>query len=230
VKHTIEVESETLLLLDGKCDAKTQDEIERLKSSIAIAKDSSLPEREAAMVVEIVSYARKNGRLTYQHVQIKRCPCCNRFDGYWPVRRSTRFKTKGNPDHDHPKVFSAIDLGRGFLTFPNFIFIGYCESCKPRVEPVLLPLIQDLKAEFPKHWEAAPHKWKRYDNQKCNGCGWVGHEGQMIHLHAIMGGTYPGQCPKCGAQNVFLGRRNIESIEGFTMVEQKPLTIAATPP
>ena len=77
-----------------------------------------------------------------------------------------------------------------------------------------------VQAEFPKHWEAASHKFRRYDNRACTRCGWSGHDGQMRPLRTFMGdGFYPGGCPNCDAENSPLGQTIIKRGEGFTVVE-----------
>jgi hypothetical protein len=39
----------------------------------------------------------------------------------------------------------------------------------------------------------------------------------MGKLHAMMGGYYPGKCPKCGVENLPFGRTIIETTSGYSL-------------
>jgi hypothetical protein len=208
-----------LVLLDGQCRDEVQRAVDRAKDTIAIRTADALEEREAAMVAKILDVARSKGRLTFAQTPIDVCPCCGRKDGYWPYARAGRYHRKGAPNYSAPKVFTGWDLDRGFVTVKNHISVGFCTTCRPRVEPVLASRLLSIQAETPKHWTTVPQRFQRHDNRKCTKCGWEGHEGQMRPLLTLMGnGTYQGGCPSCDAENRFLGSELIAKADGFTLV------------
>lgn len=194
--------------------------VARASTALSLA-SSGLSESEAAMVAQIVATATAKGRLTYSPTMISSCPCCKRRDGYHPYARAGRYHRKGQPDFSKPKTFRAVDLDRGFVTVQNHISVGFCDTCLPRVQPVLLPLLENVRAEFPTHWAGTPQRFRRYDNRECTACGWAGHEGQMRPMRTLMGnGSYAGGCPDCPAENLPLGRTIIKTVPGFTLVER----------
>lgn len=214
-------------LLDGQCRPEVQAVVDRAKDALRLT-TAGLAEREAAMVAKIVAVAREKGRVTFSSAPISRCPCCGRSDGYHPHARTGRYHRKGQPNYKTPKLFTGWDLDRGFVTVQHSIYTGFCASCRPRVEPVLLDALSDVRTDTPDHWTGAPHRYRRFDNMHCKSCDWRGHEGQMRPLRTLMGdGTYPGGCPKCPAENTPLGQRRIERAEGFTLVER---AAASAPP
>jgi len=225
-EFTLKLTASEAAHLDGLVSAEAQAVVDRAKDTLALSL-SGLSEKEAAMVATIVATAREKGRLTLSRTRVSSCPCCGRKDGYFVYPRAGKYHRKGAPNYSAPKTFAAFDLNQGFVTVQNHIGVGFCETCRPRVEPVLLPLLAPLEAEFPAHWDAAPHKWRRYDNKVCKACGWEGHEGEMRPMRTLMGnGSYPGGCPNCEAANQPLGRTVIDRREGFTLV---PIVRAAPP-
>ena len=221
-EFAIRLTAEEAARLDGHCSPDAQAVVDRAKSVLALA-GCGLSEKEAAMVASIVAVAREKGRLTFATTRITSCPCCGRNDGYFPHQRSGKFHRKGQPNYRAPKTFAGYDLDQGFVIVQHHISVGFCETCRPRIEPVLLPLLSEVRADYPDRWQDAPHRYRRFENKVCTACGWEGHEGQMKPLRTLMGdGHYPGGCPSCPAENLPLGRRVIERGEGFTIVERQP--------
>jgi hypothetical protein len=117
---------------------------------------------------------------------------------------------------------SGVDLHDSFVIMSGHASIGGCLECVQACLPTLRQLLSDVAAELPKELRnevSALHK--RHRNKKCSACGWAGHEGQMGDMPAIMGGSYKGKCPQCGAENLPLGRTIIETVDGFTVVEER---------
>lgn len=218
--------AEEAALLDGRVSAAAQSVVERAKEVLALS-SSGLSEKEAAMVAEIVATARSRGRLTFAPRRIEACPCCGRRDGYYPHQRSGKYHRKGEPNYKTPKTFAGYDLDQGFIVMQGHIGVGFCETCRERVEAVLLPLLAGVEAEYPERWHGAPQRFRRFDHKRCTACGWEGHEGEMRQFRTLMGdGAYPGGCPKCPAENLPLGRRVIEPRDGFSLVEKPAIAKA----
>ena len=213
--HTISLELtvQEILLLDGQCRPEIQEAVERAK--LASTLSGGLSESEAEMVAKILDVARKNGRLTFVPTTISYCPCCKRNDGYWPVKRATKYKTRGEPDYDKPKLFPAWELDRGFVVVKNHVRAGVCETCRPRVFPVLAERLAGMRAELPKEITGIEPRYKRVAHMACAACGWQGLETEVGLLPAMFGGTYRGQCPSCK------GKVHIRTVDGFSVVEQE---------
>lgn len=218
-EFTVKLTAAEAVILDGRVSEEAQAVVNRAKDTLALSY-SGLAEKEAAMVAKIISVAREKGRLTYSRKAITSCPCCGRRDGYYVHARTGKYHRRGQPNYNSPKTFMGYGMDEGFVTVQHHISVGYCDQCKPRVDPVLLPLLEGIEADYSKHWAEAPHRFRRFDNRVCTSCGWEGHEGQMRQARTLMGdGWYPAGCPNCTAENVPLGRRVIKERDGFTIVD-----------
>lgn len=218
-EFALELSAAEAALLDGRVSEKAQAVVNRAKDTLALA-DTGLVEKEAAMVAKIMAVAREKGRLTYSRKPITSCPCCGRRDGYFVYPRHGRYHRKGQPNYSAPKTFMGYGMDEGFVTVQHHISVGYCDTCKPRVDAVLVPLLATIDADYPKYWVEAPHRFRRFENKTCTACGWEGHEGQMRQARTLMGdGFYPAGCPACPAENRILGTSVIKPRDGFTLVE-----------
>jgi hypothetical protein len=217
--YKLELTRDEAILLDGRVGEKAQAEINKAKDALRIAKMAEgLSESEAKMVAEIIAEARTKGILAFRYESINHCPCCDRKGGYHLVKRNTKWKRKGQPDRDSPIYFRAWNLRDSFISVKNHISIGFCETCRPRVEPLLAELLQDIECSTPKHWTEIKQRYIRHPKMQCTECGWEGHEGEMLPKLTLIGdGHYPGGCPKCPAVNtLFLTK--IKSMGGHVMV------------
>lgn len=220
-EFTLELTASEASLLDGRVGDKAQAVVDRAKDTLALS-SSGLAEKEAAMVAKIVATAREKGRLTYSRKPIRACPCCGRNEGYYLHTRTGKYHRKGQPNYKAPKTFMGYGMDEGFVTIQHHISVGYCDQCKPRVDPVLLPLLAGIEADYPSYWSEAPHRFKRFDNKVCTACGWEGHEGEMRKARTLMGdGYYPAGCPNCTAANGPLGPWPIKPRDGHTIVDTK---------
>ena len=217
---SVDLTLEEILLLDGKVNEKAQQVIDNSKEAHRIKTESGLSDTEAAMVQKIILSARDQLRLTFHYENITQCPCCGRNDGYWPVRRTTKYKRKGQPDYDNPKLIRAWSVNPGFITISRHISLGWCGSCKDRVMPVVLEALKDDQIEVSQILTGVPPKFKRYQNRECE-CGWKGHEGEMKWDLALMGdGKFPSRCPKCGAGGIF--SHAVKIADGYSVVPAEP--------
>lgn len=220
--YSVKLTLPEIIYLDGHCRAEIQQVVDMAKTAQTISDGGVLSEKEASMVAELVAVATTKGRLTWRQRAIKNCPCCGRNDGYYAVARNTRYKVKGRPDYDKPKLFTGYDLDSGFIHIQGHISKGCCGSCFPRIAPVLLQRLDGVRTELPQELTGRPSRFKRYGRMQCTVCQWEGHEGELLPLPALMGGNYPGKCPSCGAENRLLGATNVKTVDGFTIVEAQP--------
>lgn len=211
-KHQVKLTDGEILLLDS---------IERLEIRAIVAAARSriesvgaypglTPER-AAFIADVLIEAREAGILIRQWKQIRSCSVCGASGEYrLPSKR-----------HKKERFFeiSGVELAKRFISMKGYTAVGCCSACFESVEAHLIEALQGVPVEIPECWEAAPHRWKRYDKRHCTKCEWTGHEGEMRQLPAIMRGTYPGGCPNCDAENSAFGLRLIERADGFVMVE-----------
>lgn len=181
----------------------------------SIERYPDLTPEHAGFIADVILEARTNGRLTRLWRRIRYCSLCGASGEY-------RLPSKRHKNERYYPIH-GVELAYRVVTMREHVALGCCDTCWHAVESTLLAALQDVPAEYPTHWEGAPQRWKRHDNKKCTACDWTGHEGEMARLPTVMGGgTYPGQCPECGAKNEWLGPQNIETVDGFTVVEVSP--------
>lgn len=216
--YKVELSLDEMLKLDGVCRPEIQSVVEQARTTAEIAKE--LPEKLAKMVTTIIDVAKLEGRLVYERTNVTKCPCCERFDGYWTVKRATRYKRRGSPDYDKPKVFTAWSVQRRFLHVHHHVSVGFCESCAPQVLPVLGARLVGVKAQIPEELTGRKSEWLWQQNRECSACGWKGHEGQMIQERTLMGdGWYPAKCPSCKSGGGF--SMSVKIADGFSLIEIK---------
>lgn len=203
--------AEEILVLDGKCQEKTQKEVDQIKQeNEAIARHPELSEGRAVMVARIVGAAKTLGVLRVDGVSLDECDACGR-----------EAKTKKIRRKDVRLPFGGVDLARGFITMQGRANVGCCKECFEAIKGALRQELDGVEAEIDEKVTGISPKWKKWNNRKCNKCGWEGHEGEMGLLPALMGnGDYRGECPKCAGKNLPLAFSTvIETRNGFTLVE-----------
>ena len=218
----------SVLLQNNGLSEEVKAVIKVAKMERRLCKEYNIPANIASMVGKIIRTAISEGKLSYVPVRVSTCPCCCRNEGYHPHERDkytksfgSRFLTtrKGDPNYNKPRLFTCYDLGRGCVTISHIVFTGYCEKCAPIVETVLMSELAELDYEHPPGWPILTNRFKRYGRSRCKQCKWEGGENEMLQLIPLSGsGTYPGGCPRCGAESRFLGPTVFESAPGFVLV------------
>lgn len=210
---------EQSLLLDGHLDDDGQAKVNAARARIEARKASVLPDHLAGFVADVVTEARTNGKVVVQHERIRRCPLCGAYKGYAKYKSGPR---KGLDNLDRPLYLNGIETARRFVTMKGHVSVGACVDCFEAAEPSIVEALRGVKAEVHERLRH-PDEPKRvkHDNRHCTKCGWTGHAGQMRRLPAIMGGTYPGGCPECDAENLPFGRNVIKPADGFTVVTEE---------
>lgn len=207
-----------LVLLDGQCSEKVQSEVNLAKDRLeAASRLPDLSEAEAAFISDAVNEAKTNGVLVKRWTKVRHCKLCNSSAGYAKYTRSSRYHRKGQTDHSKPLYLSGVELADRFVVMTGYPTLGCCNNCYSKLQPILKDQLSGVQAKLPEELRGET-TYDKKDNMECTKCGWTGHEGEMGMLQAIMGGEYPGQCPKCDAQNLPFGRNYIEIRKGFTIV------------
>lgn len=192
--YEIKLTPSEVLLLDGKCSDSAQRMVDRVK--VAATLENILSVTEADMVAKILGVARLEKKITYFRQPIPSCKCCGRKDGYYPVRRRTNWKRVGQDDRDNPKTFNGFNMDFHGVVMKHYIPTGCCESCSPKILPVLLELIIGIEADTG-DVPGFPNDFKLMDLYECGACGWKGTENKVLPVPALFQGTYPGKCPSC---------------------------------
>jgi len=204
-----------LLLLDGKCDAKLQTEVDRAKQRLDIkATIGDAPEYIRIFVSAVVQHTIQEGVLHYSWTEVHYCRLCNRSAGYHKYTSTTRYHTKGEENGKRPLSWiGGVIWGDSY--YPKFEF---CPECEKQIMPLLKVAVAELHVELPEKLTGVKPRYLRSDNQHCKKCGWTGHKLQLKRQAAIMGGWVHVECPKCGAdRNLF--SHDVETVKGFVTVD-----------
>jgi len=204
----VDLTDEELLLLDGKCSSATQIAVDSAKTRGTLV-GLSEPLRE--MVTKIVEAGKKEGKLTYCYSSCSWCAGCGKRAGYVKYKSG---RNKGRDNYDKPLSISGIEFNRGIVSVQNHISAGGCSDCVKQILPHVKELVSHLPIELPECLRGE-RVYKKFKNRKCLKCGWLGHEGQMRDVQALMGGYFKGGCPNCPAENGFM-RSEINLADGYT--------------
>lgn len=207
-----------LVALDGRCRDEVQAEVDKaLRRLESVAARPDLTEAQARLVADVVSEATTAGLLVWHRRRARSCPLCDKGYGYHQFKSGPR---RGKPNHSKPITYACIELAHRFVRVENHLRLGCCVDCMTAMRPVLADALADVRAELPAelHTDGRP-TFRRHARRRCPDCGWEGHEGEMRRLRTVLGdGSYPGGCPACSFESVFLGR-SFESLDGFDVVE-----------
>jgi hypothetical protein len=226
---SVSLTDDELILLDGQCSPEVQDIVDVVRFAIRVAATGAAPEI-ARFVASAVAEAKQSGRLIFTHMGIRCCPVCGKDAGYAPHKRtSSRYKVKGQPNHDRPLTLGAWELADRFVFIQRHVTIGCCEACWVIAKPLLAAELKPIRAEVPEAITGHAPRFLKHDNVECTQCGWIGHEGEMGRARTLLGdGTYPASCPRCEAKNTAFGPVLVKTIDGFSIVEAPP-TVRSNP-
>ena len=224
--ESFDLTDDLAILLDGRVDAKQQTRIDAAKRRIEMRTSfAALTDAERKLLNQIADCARNQGLLQNRASQLRLCKVCGESGGYHTVKRSSRYKTRGELDYDSPKYLSGIEFQDSFVTMKGYISTGACKTCVDRLMPHIETVLADLPHER-KWWPGQVSKWKRNRNHLCTKCGWTGHEGEMRRTQTLVGDVdYPSGCPNCAAENRFFGPTEVKIVDGFVCTplnEPKP--------
>lgn len=214
----VDLSDAELVLLDGRCGETVQAEVDAARDRIAArGRHPTMPPALSGLVADAATEARTNGRLVWTTKPIDYCPLCG-----W-VGKPARYKSGPRKGEIKPNgrrgMTGGVDLAHRFVTIQHHVRLGGCRECVETAEPALRKELRGVPAQVPDRLRAEGEpKRVRYERRRCKSCGWEGHEGRMGRLTAVMGGTYPGECPDCGAKQLPLGPLEFEHVDGFDVV------------
>lgn len=207
-----------LLILDGRCTTATQAEVDAAKTRRAAA--AAYPDLSAlasAIVGDVLTEAKREGRLVWRPTRISRCALCGRDDG-WVLYKSG--PNRGRPNYKKRRTFPGIDLAYRFVRTEHRVTLGGCAECITAALPSLRDALLGVRVALPPQLRTDGQPvWTWYQCRRCTKCGWEGHEGEMRRRPTLMGdGTYPAGCPSCDAENLVFGESFVEMVAGFALV------------
>jgi len=189
-----------LQLIDGKVSEETQKVINKAKQENSYG-------FELPVMNEILRKSEEIGTLTWRYKSIQSCKYCDKKYDYYTYPRSGRYHRKGDKNYSKPKHYSGIAFNEGFVTIAGHG--DMCSECASKYDVVhrLIDYIldNDLKIQIQKN-DYKPTKYIKDEIRICYECGKEIQESKMGKLRAIMGGSYPGKCPHCGAESLAFGR------------------------
>lgn len=217
-----ELTDDELVILDGRCRAEVQAEVDAAKDRIAARmRYDDLPPEQAAFIADVVREARSNGLLKWMGVRINHCPLCG-WSGEYP--RYKQGPRRGQiKDNARRSKTAGVELADRFVRIEGHVLLGGCTECMDAVSDRLAEALRGVEAQVPDALRADGEPVRvKHENRRCGDCGWEGHEGEMGRLRTLMGdGTYPGKCPECGVEKQPLGRQMFDRVDGFVVVAKK---------
>lgn len=200
----------------------TQDEIVQLyglfeRTEVVKIINQAMRDKEhqlPGLLGDIIGVAENSGWLRVKATPITLCKLCDASWGYHTHKRTNSRKGihKGKLNHDdpiwHPGVeFETIFDQRVFFTMKGFRS-GVCKKCWEKHENSFFQMILDN--ELPIDFGTYAGFKSLFEMQKtltCFSCEEESLELEFKKLPALMGGYYPGECPKCGAKHLPLRRK-----------------------
>ena len=167
----------------------------------------------AALIADVLTEARKEGRLIYRGVSASLCRYCG-------ARSEWKVPPRKRKEREYP--VSSVDFAERLIVITGNVCVGACRKCVDEALPVLRAELAAFPVQLPTALQTdnAP-RFKRWDRCRCKKCEWSGHEGQLGRLRTLMNdGDYPGKCPSCGAERRPLGANPFELLPGFDVVEE----------
>lgn len=194
-RYSVELNYEELLLIDGKCNEKAQEIVDKAKTEYGFGLDP--------ICNEILAQSMKTGKLTWCSVSISACDTCDTKPyGYHTYTKTSRYHCKGDKNYDRPFRYSGIKPNQGFIIMDGVS--GICRDCWFNVYlPKLVDYIvqNNLPIEIQKN-DISDTKYKRDNIRICKKCGYKMKESEMGRMRCWFGeGTYPAKCPKCQSED-----------------------------
>lgn len=158
----------------------------------------------------------KQGVFSYRSKQIRFCPICERAGSYLKYKSG---RNKGLSNFNKPTYLNGYKFNEGFITIQGYGDI--CRDCENKhsvIKTVASYILeQNLPVELKNNKET---NYRKDPIQICFQCNKEMQTSKMGKLDAIMGGTYPGRCPNCGAKEMLFGASH-KSTDKYVMVRVK---------
>lgn len=207
-----------LVLLDGNCRKEIQSKVDEAKERLSIQVPIGLREELVPFFRRVIQEAKASGKLVCRPVDLSLCGGCGRTKDYVRFKSGRR---AGQRNYNKPKYLRGMELASRFLTIKGYPALGLCKACFDEIKPYLRAALEGVQAELPTTLMGYEPKYKKYPIRRCRDCGWEGGEHLMGRLPALMGGTYPGKCPKCGAESLPFGPTKFDTTDTHIVVAQE---------
>lgn len=220
MRHSIRLTDEELLFLDGHLLPEAQTVVDAAKARVAFKNENpALDPPIASFVANVVLEAQTTGVLRYQHGRINHCNIHNESAGYAVYKSGPR---KGQQNYNKQLSYPGVDLVKRSVSIAGSAALGGCVDCINTALPHIRAALVGVEAQLPEQLQTPDEPtFTRYSHRKCVQCGWEGHEGEMGRLPAVLGGSYPGQCPSCDAKSLAFGPVVFTLVDGFTVVQNE---------
>ncbi len=215
MKTSVSLSDHDLAALIGSADEDVRVEAEAARDRLAApSRWTSVAPHVAALIADVTTEARKEGRLIYRGVSASLCRYCG-------ARSEWKVPPRKRKEREYP--VPSVDFADHLIVITGHVSVGACRKCVDEALPVLRAELATFPVQLPTALQSdnAP-RFKRWDRCRCKKCEWSGHEGQLGKLPTLMrDGHYPGKCPSCGAERRFLADP-FESMPGFDVVAVQP--------
>jgi hypothetical protein len=215
--------NEQLVMLDGCGDDKIQKMVDSAKRARSFVKNhDDLEPHIAEWLSDIIEEANKSGKLGFRNIRLQtpgKCPICQEKIGYAKYPRNGKYHRKGDINYKSPCSVAAIELAERFVSIKGHLVNGCCKKCwDSGMKDLVTANLIGVKAEIHKSITGEDLKYKCCRMMQCEECQWIGHEGKMGRMPAMMKGDYPGKCPSCEAKNLPFVPDKIKSISGYLAI------------
>lgn len=224
----INLTDQELLLLDGRIEnPQLQKEIDSAKQRLDYTWGIDYPnDAIKALASQMAQYAAVQGKISFSHINLRRCSVCKESAGYDTYKKSGRYHRKGEINTSKPLFMGGLDFDSSLVKIMNHTSLGCCNECYELGKTSIAATLLKVKAEIAPVLMNPVHKWtpkyKRWDNMECTRCGWTGHQGEMTEESTLFdNGKYKAGCPQCGAKNTLFSQP-IKHLNTFTLVEINP--------
>lgn len=174
----VELTDAELIVLDGRCEPATQEKVNDAKArEVARHQHADLRPEWAAFIADVVSEAKREGRLVRYWTNMRHCRGCGASSTY-PVYKTGR--RAGKPKRTQEIMVYGVELARRFVVITGIPTLGVCRACWEGIQPHLATVLADVEAEIPEAITGYPPRYRRWELRKCLKCEWQGHEGQSL--------------------------------------------------
>jgi hypothetical protein len=193
-KILVWLEPQELVLLDGKTSVvDTQKRIDEIKNETAFGKDKGF-------ILKVVAELEANGKIGFRtdHVSCEICGKRSSISNYQSGRR------KNHINYAKSTLVSGVFFSSDFVHFQGRPRLGICDGCHARIKDELIATLRPLRFDYSAYIKDCPYR--KDDERLCHQCNQPMYESEMGRQSTLMGnGTYPSECPKCGAGTGFFG-------------------------
>jgi hypothetical protein len=214
LKFGVSLTLDELMMLDkSRVSTETLDAITTAEGANGCRLHYGVTQREGLFLQHIRELAVSQKMIRPIPCRIDNCRLCGKGPNI-VLFQSGRNKGREKARHGNP----GYEFKDNCITIRGLPSVGCCADCFTRLLPHIAEQVSDVEAEVSEKITGHAPRFKRHRDRKCTKCGWVGHEGQMGKLRTMMGdGWYPGVCPECKAENLFL-TTVVETLPTYSVV------------